>query len=1103
MKKTFDRQLKRKLLTLLLCMCAWGMAWSQTTIKGVITRETNEPLSGAVIKLIGSGTTTFSDKDGSYIIIVPSNKSELEFSYVGLKHQTVTVGDRTTINIVMKDDDKLLNEVVVVGYGIQKKVNVTGAVTSINFDELADSRPITSISASLSGLAAGLSARQTSGRPGDNSAMMRVRGVKTMNDNTPLIVVDGIVAPSMDNLNPNDIESISILKDAASAAIYGARAGAGVILITTKSGTKEGKPIVNFTSRFATMNPVNLPNVVTNYADYMELMNEAHYQAKNNPMFNQDVIDLWREKSLDPNGLTDGGYPNYVAYPNTDWMRETYNKNQILQEYNVSTSGGSNKSRYLMSFGYMDNPGIVDNTSMERMNMRINFETDITKWLTLGTRTYGHKDKSGRLTFDGNDGVNGWILQSTPGIYPLFDGKYGSKEAEQEENGAVNIRRRIDENDNGREDFMRLNTTIFSKISFMKGLSLTSNLNYERTWFETSNWTNPRTTAAYSFSRGLQDGAFLTPNEFKVSNGHINISSYTLEHLLNFDRSFGEHDVTALLGYHEEYWKRGDLGATRRGLIDETIHDLDSATELLDGWGKTHDRASRAILGRLTYAFKSRYLFEYNMRYDGHSRFQKDYRWGLFPSVSGGWRISEEAFMAGTKGWLDNLKLRLSWGKNGNYGSNTMYNDYISQPKYARIKYSLNGKQTDGLVIPEVPNTSLTWETTQTTNLGLDANFLRNRLSLEMDVFSTKSSGILQSMPIPLTAGVKGEPVLNLADMKSKGVEITTGWRDRVSDFSYGVSANFAWVRNETTKFRGKLKEGWVEDKNGKLVWQTNFGEVAKNYQEAILEGYEFEEYFLRSIYHGNGQYFDADGNVMKDGGPGDGMIRTEDDMKWAKAMAQAGYSFHEVSKVGERDGLYYGDYIFDDYNGDKIYGNDYDRRAMGTSKHPKYNFGLQLDASWKGFDIFLNFAGAAGFDIFWSPRHGYNASTTTLVRGKAISKDIADDHYFYDPNNPSDPRTNINAKYRRLSTAHTSSTRQPSDLYLFKGDYLKLKTLVFGYTIPTVWTNKIGLNKARMYFSGENLFSIDSFPGVDPEQGGDPKYQPVKQYAFGINLTF
>ncbi len=1083
-------------------MCGWGIAWSQITISGSITSESSEPLIGATVKLKDSTTGVISDIDGNYSIVVPSTNSVLEFSYISYATQSITVGNRTRIDVVMKEDSKLLGEVVVVGYGVQKKVNVTGAVASVNFEDMSDSRPITSVSASLAGLAAGLSSMQSSGQPGENAATIRVRGIKTMNDNTPLVIVDGMLG-TMDNLNPNDIESISVLKDAASAAIYGARAGAGVILITTKGGKRESKPTVNFSTRLAIMNPVNLPKVVTNYADYMELMNEAHFQSKTSPMFDQSVIDLWREKSQDPYGLTEAGYPNYVAYPNTDWMDETYNKNQILQEHNVSINGGSEKSRYLLSIGYMNNPGLVDNTGMERINMRINFETDITKWLTLGTRTYGHKDKSGRLNFDGDFGVNSWILQSTPGLYPLYDGKYGAKEAEQEENGAGNVRRRIDENNNGKKDFMRLNTTVFSKITLMKGLTLTSNLNYERTWRETKSWTNPRTSAAFSFSENEQIGEFLTPSQFVTSDDRANTSSYALEHLLSFDRSFGDHDITALFGYHEEYWKYWDLGVTKRGLIDETIHDIGSATEYRDSWGQTYDRASRAILGKFTYAYKSRYLFEFNMRYDGHSRFQKDNRWGFFPSVSGGWRISEEAFMSSTKDWLDNLKIRLSWGKNGNYGSNSKYNDYISQSKYAIREYSLNGKLMDGLVIPEVPNTGLGWETTQTTNFGIDANFLRQRLNFEMDVFTTKSTGIIKSMPIPLTAGVKGEPVMNMANLKSKGIELTAGWQDKIKDFSYGISANFSMIKNETTKYKGKLVEGWVEDKDGKMVWQTNFGQVAGNYQEVLLEGYGFEEYFIRKIYKGSGEYFDGEGAVLPGGGPRDGMIRTEEDMKWAQAMSQEGYSFHDGGKIGERDGLYYGDYIYADYNGDGIYGNDFDRQAMGSSKHPKYNYGIQLDASWKGFDLFLNFAGAAGFDILWSPRDGYNSSTTTLTRGKAISQDIANNHYFYDPENPSDPRTNIYGKYRRLSTIHTSSTRQPSDLYLHKGNYLKLKTLVFGYTIPPVLTKKIGLTNARVYFSGENLFSIDSFPGVDPEQGGNPRYQPVRQYAFGVNLTF
>lgn len=1094
----------KQIFILLIFGVAVFTANAQINVSGRVIDATNEPLAGVSVVVENTTSGTITDADGKYSISVPNTVSVLRFSYLGYKEQKITVGNRTEINVKMEENAALLDEVIVVGYGTQKKVNVTGAVSSINFEDQALSRPITSVSASLAGLSAGLFVSQSSGQPGSDGASLRIRGLGTLNDNSPLILVDGMVA-SMDDVNPNDVASISILKDGASAAIYGARAGSGVVLITTKKGNTTGKSNIAYSGRISVMNPINLPRVVGNYADFMEYHNESAFQSGSGQIFDPITdIQLWRDKAKNPNELNEYGYPNYVAYPNTDWIKEIYNENSLMQEHNVSISGNSGTIRYLMSMGYMKNPGMVDYSGMERINLRVNLESDVTKWLTVGARIYGNKDELGRVDFDtfSGYGTNSWIMGVVPGIYPYYDNVYGSSESINETPAATNIRQRLDAYANGKRERVRLNATTFAKFKLMKGLTYDVNLHYERLWENTDSWTNAEASGQYAFSRNEKTGGVLLNSELSTSNSRYDIYSYTLEHLLNYARTFAEnHDVTALAGFQEYYWTDWSNGGTRKGLIDESIHTVSSGTEVIDATGSRKDRASRAFFGRLTYAYLSRYLFEFNMRYDAHSRFHRIHRWGTFPSVSAGWRVSEEQFMENTRSWLNGLKLRLSWGLNGNYGGNSV-GDYEYQGVYNAAKYPFGGKVTEGLAQTEITNSLLSWETSDIRNIGIDAQFLKNRLTVEMDAYYKLTDGILYRTSIPLTTGSKTAPRLNLAEVTNKGFEVMIGWHDRIDKFNYILSGNLGFSGNIVSHYKGQLKQGWVEE-NGQMVWKTNLGSVSQGGDQRVIEDQQINEWFLRTKYQGNGTYYGADGAVNPNGGPKDGMIRTEADMKWAKDMVAAGYTFDtfDAGTVGAKTGLYYGDYIYADNNGDKVYGNENDRILLGASTIPRYTFGFQLQGEWNGFDLSANFAGAAGFKLYFLEK-GYNS--TLLQKAQSFSLDVADNHYFYDPGNPNDPRTNVNAKYPRITqNTQNNSIRTTSDYYLFNGDYLKVKNLTLGYTLPKRLTNKINAEKIRLYVSGENLLTFTSFPGVDPEQGTQPRYQPAKHYAIGINVSF
>lgn len=1064
---------------------------AERSITGTVLDQQGETIIGANVVVKGTTIGTVTDFDGKFTLNVPKG-AILTISYIGYNDVEVPIGDKNSLSIVMKEDTQALDEVVVVGYGTQKKVNLTGSVSSVNFEEQALSRPVTNVSSALAGLSSGVQVMQGSGKPGEDGASIRIRGVGTMNNSAPLVIVDGMEG-SMDAVNPQDIQSISILKDAASSAIYGSRAANGVILITTKRGTA-GKLTVSYSGRVSYAQPTNLVDMVSNYADYMEWMNESFENVGQNQHFSQSTIDLWREKAKDPNGVNEIGVPNYVAFPNTDWQKELFQKG-LINDHNVSVNGGSEKIKFLLSAGYMDNPGLVENTGISRYSIRANVEATVTDWLTVGARTYASMEDKDPGHFDN---ANNYLRQTTPGLYPEWNGQYGFPEAPEESATANSILWFLNGQE-GTDKKSRFNTTMYTKVTFLEGLTWSFNLNYKRRWDEKRNWSG--ITEKVRFSDNTLMSPATAPSEMGTSFSNYANNAYTLENILNYSKTFNkDHDFSALLGYQEYYYYEYTNSASKKGLIDQSINVPGSATEMLGIGGGSKDRATRSVFGRLNYAYKSRYLLEANLRYDASSRYHTDNRWGLFPAFAAAWRVSEEAFMEGTRDVLDNLKLRLSWGELGNTGGDDV-GDYEYQSTYGIVNYSFNGLQVAGLASTNIANSVLSWESTAVANLGIDAALLDSRLTAEFDVYNKVTDGILYRPAIYLTMGNKTAPRLNIAEVSNTGVEFTLGWKDNIGEVNYSVSGNVAYNKNEVTKYKGEYEAGWIENANGERVYKTNLGNVSTGSTARVVEGHQMNEYYLLTPHIGTGNSFNTDGSVNIAGGPRDGIIRTEEDMKWVNAMIDKGHDFMPNKKVS-KDKIWYGDYIYADNNGDGIYGNSYDNTFQETSKDPKYNFGLQMAASWKGFDISMNWAGAAGFKLYWGPSTGYNTTSTRV--GLGLGTDIANDHYFYNPENPTDLRTNINAEYPRLTAGETGGQNETASTnFLFNGNYLKLKNLTFGYTLPKHITDKLLTNSVRFYVSGENLWNITSFPGQDPELGAYPEYTSVRQFAFGVNLSF
>lgn len=1063
-------------------------AQSLDTVYGVVKDEQGLGLPGAAVMEKGTTNGTITDIDGNFTIDV-KNGSVLEFSSIGFKNYEMTVTGPQNVEIVMQSDVELLEQVVVVGYGVQKKVNLTGSISTVNFDEEMSSRPVPNASAALAGVSSGVAVTQTSGKPGSDGAAIRVRGNGTLNSNGPLVLVDGIEW-DMNNVNTEDIASITILKDAASAAIYGSRAANGVILVTTKSG--KGKTKVNYSFIGSLQTAQNNLALVSDYATHMKLINEGCQNVDSQEVFAPTTIAAWEAARQNPMAVNSYGVPNYIAYPNTDWFDEIIG-NGFQQKHNLSVQGGNEKSNWFVSLGYQDTDGIMNekglDSGMEQVQLRTNVEYKVAKWLDMGTRINGVYRSLGMA-----DIANGfeYLHLTTPGIYPGTANKWGQPAAVEESTTANNIFGKMSGHD-GYDKVTRINLTAYAKVRPYDGLSLEFSYNYAPDFAEYAAWSRPNGTWNYIQDKRVNNSSL---ENATIKNESRKTTRMNTEALARYANEFGDgHDIGVLAGFTTSTYHYHAFSVMRKGMADWSLHTLNTGATLSNSSSSEYDWSLMSFFGRVNYAYKSRYLFEANLRCDGSSRFAPESRWGYFPSFSAGWVLSRERFMEMTSSWLSNLKIRASWGMLGNNASG----NYDWQTTYETNKGVIDGVPATGLAVTKLGNEALVWESTKITNIGIDFGFFGDRLSGEFEGYHKLTSGILYTPSIPITMGnVKGA-TKNIAAVRNMGIELSLGWRDTVGDFFYSVKGNYSFNANKVVKYKGKLKRFWNYDSKGyPTTFSSNYGDVAQSgFGGVIMEDRMMGEYYLRKVYRGDGSYKDGEPGLRQ--GPKDGMIRTESDMEWVRAMIAQGYTFNGVSKVA-KNGLWYGDLIYEDANGDGNYGDTNDMNLVGTSSTPLYNFGLEFSLSWKGLDFYMLWAGSAGFDLYWN--HAiYNSSQTS--NGRGISKRVADDHYFYDPSAKDDLRTNIYATFPRLRNSSQGDNGLQSDFWLYKGDYFKLKNAQIGYTFPKKWMEKIRMDKIRVYLSGENLLTITQFPGLDPEIGTSVGYPLIRQYAVGLQVSF
>jgi len=1010
------------------------------TITGKVSDKNGEEIIGASVVVKNTTNGTVTDPDGIFSLRNVSEGETVTISYIGFLTQEFKVGNQAEYAVTLMEDSKALNEVVVVGYGVQKKVNLTGSVASVDMNEIVQGRPITNVSNGLAGLVPGLQVISANNRPGNDNSSLLIRGQGTLNNAAPLVLIDGMEG-NISNINPQDIENISVLKDAASASIYGSRAANGVILITTKQGKKGAVKIayngyLSWESLGKTFTPVS------NYADYMQLINEGYINSNQPSIFSQDKIDLWRANEKG----------DHLLYPNTNWIDATF-KTSLSTNHTISLSGGSDKTNFFTSFGFMDNPGLMENSGYKKYDMRANLETDVTSWLKLGTNLNGFV----AYTQPGTDAIdNAFIYGSatTPGmVFRAPDGRYGAMNNMEDDPQAAsnNLLRRLN---SVKGNYVRRNAKarFFGTLSPFKGFTLNGSYNYEI--LDDQRHSQPVFIDGWNF---------LTNTITNPGGGRTSVTESNYKTERNFMDAFANYDINffenklnmhVLAGASQEQYAYYWFSGSKMDLLDPDLGVINGGTSDMSASGNRIEWAMRSYFGRLNFNWDSKYLLEANIRADASSRFMPNKRWGYFPSFSAGWRINQEAFMEGlsSKG-LSNLKLRASYGELGN---NALYSDqnlgnYEYLSTYTQTNYILNNALAMGLSQTAIANANLTWETGKVTDFGVDFGFLKNRLNGTIDYFNRETVDILIDLPAPGVHGNASIPKQNSATMTNRGLELSLNWTDKIGDFSYAVSGNVSWLKNKVSKFKGN--------------------DYSLSGASMIKAGLPYNVQYVMIV---------------------DRIIQTDADLAYVQqiidnapidpATGKPKDPFATIKRPGK------GDLLYKDVNGDGLI-NDDDRVTVGNGPNPNFIYGLTLSANYKGFDFSALLQGLGGVKMVYSDTY----FTPNVRWGYQIDKTIADGRW-------QEGRTD--ATYPRLLVYSDTRNTINSNFWMQNKSFLKIRNIQLGYTIPQVFTSKAHVDKLRVYGSLENFFTFTSYIGMDPEVT-NTAYPSMRQAVVGINLTF
>jgi TonB-linked SusC/RagA family outer membrane protein len=850
-------------------------------VSGKVTDSSGSPLPGVSVVVKGTTNGTIADNNGNYSLSNVPENSVLQFSFVGMKMQQIAVGSKTTINVTLTEETIGIEDVVVVGYGTQKKINLTGSVGMVEAKEF-ETRPITNVTQSLQGQVPGLLINQTGGQPGNENFTIKIRGTSTFSGNEPLVIVDGI-AMSMNSLNPQDIESISVLKDAASTAIYGARASGGVILVTTKKG-KEGKISISYNGYAGVQNPTMLPDMVNAY-EHVMLWREAQYNDNPNTTvykYSLDEMEKYRTGELPSDNRVD-----YLFDPG------------LQTQHNLSISGGNSMNKYYISLGYIYQDGTMKNTSSNRYNIRINNNLKVNDRFDININaqfspTSSHAPSVATYPGGPTRGISDIIYDTfrrgADDITFTSDGRWASITGWANRFGLAS-------KDGGfqNQKFNRFSGVLTLNYKILPNLSINGmyggkiDLNRQIDYSKRMKFINPDDLKTVDFNYNT--------NSLQIY--HQDNYQHNLQFLLNYEKTINNiHEVKGLLGYSQEWNNDTQESVGRRKFVTDDIYVINGGSSdpsTWTTWGIASEWALMSYFGRLNYVFKNRYLFEANLRYDGSSRFSSDNRWGIFPSFSAGWRISEESFMKKIE-WIDNLKIRGSWGSVGN--QNIALYQYYST--IANAAYYFNGVAQTATYYSGTPNVDLKWETKTTTNLGIDLGFAKNKLNLILDIFKDRTTNILMRPSVPSTFG-RTAPYQNVATIDNLGWESQISYSNKISNLSYGVTFQISDAKNKVVSMIGSP--------------QINIDRITEI-------GYEMGEWFgYKAI----------------------GIFSSQEEVD-------------NYAKLNPKTGI--GDLKIQDFNNDgKITAAD--RQRLGSS-NPRFPYGCKLELGWKNFDFFAFLQGVA-----------------------------------------------------------------------------------------------------------------------------------------------
>ncbi len=1011
-------------------------AQTLSSYKGRVLSSTGEELIGVTVKVEGTTKATVTDIDGNYSISAPKG-AKLTFSMVGFNPATITLGDNTTVDVTLTESSLGLDEVVVVGYGTQKKENLTGAVSGVTSKELED-RPITNLSQGLQGLIGNLNISASDGTPGRGFGF-NVRGTTSVNSSGPLVLVDGVqMDPNM--INPADVESVSVLKDAASASIYGTQAAYGVVLITTKKG-REQKPKLNLSANLSWNRPTKIPEYMDSwtFANFHNLINR---NSGGSDYYDQNYMDHIYAYYTDPTHnlpvfIDPSNSDKYLYCGNTDWINETRKTTTLTQQYNLSISGGTGKTTYYGSAGFMNQEGQLKHydDKYQRFNVTMNINSQVLSWLNIGMKAnYNYANRDTPYGSHSNDMGSSFYGADLRPFMPVYhpDGNYSGQGSwtNMAATQALSGSRVHKEND--------LWLTGVLKIVPLKDWNI--NLDYTRNIYSINkkyhgkeiieHYANPEVTTIFPH---------ITPSTVKYTNDNNYYDAVNI--YTDYTRDFGLHNLKVLLGYNYEHHTWGWFDAERQSLISSDIASLGMAYgEKYNGSG-SHASATEGYFGRINYNYDGRYLLELNGRYDGSSKFPKKKRYAFFPSFSAGWRISGEKFWEPVIEYVNELKFRGSYGKLGNQSVGGDYPYIATMGANGEMGYLIDGKKIACVGTPGLVSPFLTWETVKQLDFGVDFGALNNRLFGSFDWYRRITEDMVTSgTPLPAVLGT-GAPQANTADLRTDGWELNIGWRDRLPfGLSYDVSLVLSDYQATITKFNNPEK----------LIYNHYVGKKWGEIWGFVTEG----------------------------------LFQTEEEV-----------ANHANQNEVYGGGWYPGDVKYRDLNGDgKItYGKGTlddpgDRKVIGNSE-PRFAYGIKINADWKNFDLNIFFQGIGKRDVVLGGNQFWGFGNEWHVPFKHALDSWTED--------------NRDAYFPRSTYDNVTGNRETQTRYLQDASYFRLKNLTIGYTLPEKWMQTIGFDTVRLYFTGQNLFTIDHlFDIYDPETLGLNSYPLQKSFSLGVTVT-